>query len=360
MKKIFTKAIVALSMLAFMLPLGGCMDDNDDKEEDFDAKGTGLFIANEGGFSRSNASLSYYDPAAKEVENEVFARANGMKLGDTANSITMFGDKVWIVMNVSNVVFAINPDTFKEEGRVTDLTSPRNMHFVSSSKAYITQYYDNRIAVVDPATYTVTGHITVPGMEDPNTASTGPMVQVGRYVYCACPSYQKKIIKIDTTTDKVVDELEVGIQPVGIVRDRNNDIWCLTDGGGWEQNPIGYEAPTLCRIDTDEFKIVNRFTFQKGDYVRALAIDGRRENIYWLNGGVWKMKINSTALPSEPFITSDSYTLYSLSVNPVNGDVYVGDALDYQQPGMIYRYSASGNLTDKFYAGTIPGSFCWK
>lgn len=360
MKKFFTKAIAALSMLAFMLPLGGCMDDNSDDEEDFDVKGTGLFIANEGGFSRSNASLSYYDPADQEVENEVFARANGMKLGDTANSITMFGNKVWIVMNASNVVFAINPETFKEEGRVTGLTSPRNIHFVSNSKAYVSQYYDNRIAVVDPTTYTVTGHITVPGMEDATTASTGPMVQVGRYVYCACPSYQKKIIKIDTTTDKVVGELEVGIQPVGIVLDRNNDIWCLTDGGGWEQNPVGYEAPTLCRIDTDDFKVVSRYKFTKGDYVRGLTMDGHHDNLFWIKDGVCKMNINSATLPSEPFIPSDSYSLYAMTVNPVNGEIYLSDALDYQQPGIVYRYSASGTLLDQFYAGIIPGSFCWK
>ena len=31
---------------------------------------------------RGDATLSYYDPATCEVENEVFYRANGFKLGD--------------------------------------------------------------------------------------------------------------------------------------------------------------------------------------------------------------------------------------------------------------------------------------
>ncbi|WP_290144895.1 YncE family protein [Muribaculum intestinale] len=360
MKKMFAKAIVALSALAFMLPLGGCMDDNSGKEEEFDTKGVGLFIANEGAYSRSTASLSYYDPATKEVQNEVFARANGMKLGDTANYVAMFGNKVWIVMNGSNVVFAINPDTFKEEGRITGLNSPREIHFVSESKAYISQFYDNRIAVVNPSTCEITGYITVPGMDDSLTASTGPMVQSGRYVYCACPSYQKKIVKIDTTTDKVVDELEVGIQPIAIVLDRNDNIWCLTNGGGWEANPVGYEAPTISKIDTGSFKVVETLSLQLGDYVKGLAIDGSRENIYWLNSGVWKMNINASALPAAPLITTDSYSLYALTVNPANGEIYVADAVDYQQPGMVYRYSTSGSLIDKFYVGIIPGSFCWK
>ena len=54
-----------------------------------------------------NASLSYYDPETKRVENEVFARANAQKLGDVAQSMTMHGGLGWIVVNNSGVIFAI-------------------------------------------------------------------------------------------------------------------------------------------------------------------------------------------------------------------------------------------------------------
>ena len=51
---------------------------------------------------------------------------------------------------------------------------------------------------------------------------------------------------------------------------------------------------------------------------------------------------------------------YGLTVNPANGEVYIADAIDYQQQGMIYRYSLDGELIDEFYVGIIPGAFCWK
>ena len=38
---------------------------------------------------------------------------------------------------------------------------------------------------------------------------------------------------------------------------------------------------------------------------------------------------------------------------------YVADAIDYQQKGIVYRYSPEGELLDEFRVGIIPGAFCW-
>lgn len=78
------------------LSLTSCMKwDYGDAVEDFNATGAGLFITNEGNFQYGNATLSYYDPATKQVQNEIFFRANGMKLGDVAQSMTIYDNKGW-------------------------------------------------------------------------------------------------------------------------------------------------------------------------------------------------------------------------------------------------------------------------
>ena len=171
--------------------LGGCMKWDYGRTEDFSATERGLFIVNEGMFQYGNATLSYYDPETKTVENEVFHRANAFKLGDVAQSMTLHNGVGWIAVNNSHVVFAVDPDTFREVGRITNLTSPRYIHFVSDEKAYVTQIWDNRIFIVNPKRYEITGYIECPDMTA-ESGSTEQMVQYGKYVFVNCWSYQNR------------------------------------------------------------------------------------------------------------------------------------------------------------------------
>lgn len=234
--KLVEKAVAALFLFVFGM---SCMEDYGPLETtEFDMSidgeadgvtGKGLFITNEGNFMYGNASLSYYDPVNRHVENEVFVRANGMLLGDVAQSMVIRNGIGWIVVNNSGVIFAIDINTFKEVGRITGFTSPRYIHFLSDEKAYVTQIWDPRIYIINPKEYRITGYIET----DMNfeTGSTEQMVQYDKYVFTNCWSYQNRILVIDTETDTVCDHITVGIQPTSLVMDKYNKIWTVTDGG---------------------------------------------------------------------------------------------------------------------------------
>ncbi len=352
-----------------VLLLTSCMRWEYGTQERFNLLGEGVFITNEGNFTYGGASLSFYQPDDKHIENDLFQRANAMRLGDVAQSMTIRNGIGWVVVNNSHIVFAIDVETLREVGRITDLPSPRYICFVSDEKAYISQIDSDRIVVVNPKKFEITGEIVCPMTTPYRTGSTEQMVVVGDYLYVACWSYQKRILKIDTRTDEVVDFVDVGIQPKSIVVDKNGKLWVVSDGG-YEGNVVGYEASKLYRINPDNLAIEKQFELGQhsvSDASRSasrLKINDKGDRLYWIDDGVWRMAIDAEELPSKPFIKPivgvGRCLYYALGVAPDTEEVYVGDALDYQQRSIIYRYSAEGKLLDNFTAGIIAGDFCWK
>lgn len=324
-----------------------------DQEETVACQGHGLFIACEGNYQYGNATLSYYNPSTRTVDNEAFCRANGMKLGDVVQSMTLHNGKLWTVVNNSHVIFAVDAENLRETGRIENLTSPRYIHFVTDRKAYVTQLYDNRIFIVDPSDYSITGFIPT------SSRSTEQIVEIGRYVFCNCWSYQNKILKIDTTTDVVTDSLTVGMQPQSMATDCNGRLWVLTDGG-YEGSPMGNEAPTLLRINAQTMTVEQRFELPRDSQAKSVCTNAAADTVYWICDDVWRMPVNATELPREPFIPYRGTRFYELTVSPYDSDVYVADAIDYQQNGKIYRYDSCSHLIDEFYVGITPGGFCWK
>ena len=362
---------IALSIIG----LWGCSKDEPvDNEPGFGVKEESLIVVNSGNFNMSNASLTVWNPETGS-HNNAFVSANDFKLGDVAQSATVNGDLLWIVVNNSNVVFAVDKTTLKEKGRIdTGLVSPRYIHFVSDDKAYVTQMYSDKIAIVNPKTYSVTGYIDVSSSQLKG-GSSEEMVQVGDYVYVNLWSYGQSIAKIDTKTDKEVGEYMVGLQPYSLVKDSHDNLWTICDGGGWADNPVGYEAPTLVELDLNP--VVPGSTWDKkrvfelplGASVSKLCTNGIGTRIYFIVneyngegknvGGVYMLDLTEQYPSFKIVVPARDRYLYSMTVSPITEQIFVADALDYQQQGAIYRYTSEGNLIGVFDAGIIPTSYAW-
>lgn len=88
----------------------------------------------------------------------------------------------------------------------------------------------------------------------------------------------------------------------------------------------------------------------------------RSRNSSSSNSATGPPKCSSTAdkFPVKPFLPYNNTLYYGLTINPVNSEVYIADAIDYVQNGVVLRYSPDGELLDEFYVGIIPGAFCWR
>ena len=331
----------------------------------FDFTGnSGVYIVNEGNFMYGNSSLSFYDPITKRVVNHVFQARNGAPLGDVAQSMIIWNNLGFIVINNSGKIYIIDSSTAEYKGQITGLSSPRYIHVINSQKAYITDLYARKITIFNPTTFEKTGIIKVGNSKSEfNQHSTEQMIQYKNLVFTNCWSYDNKILVIDSNTDQLVDSIEVLKQPNSMVIDRNNKIWVITDGG-FEGSPYGYEQAGLLKIDAETHEIERSFRFTLGDHPLNLCINPSKDTIFFLNRHVWKMAVSEKRLPEKPFIASE-YTsstggFYSLGIDPVSSEIYLGDAIDHRQNGMVRRYASSGKLIDEFKVGISPGDFAFK
>lgn len=327
---------------------------------------SGVFILNEGNFTYGNATLSVYDPLAKSVQNQVYARTNnGVSIGDVLQSMKIIGGRAFMVVNNSNKVIVMDPNSYEHLGKITGLTSPRYIEVISDNKIYISDLYSRTISIADPNTLKVLGTINI-------GRGTEQMVTFEDHVFACSWSGNNKIYRINKRLDLLMDSLVVTKQPNSMVLDKNGKIWVLSDGG-YEDIPSGQVVATLTKIDAKTFTIEKTFEFSDIKYSPSrLSINGARDSIYYINGGyksnttkatnlngVYKMSVDSDQLPSEPLIPEQNRLFYALGINPNNGEIYIGDAIDYQQRGYILRYSGDGRLMDMFKADIIPGSFCF-
>jgi len=354
----------ALVIAILLFALSGCMDDDalwNMRKPDYPAFSKGLFVVNEGNFMYDNASLSWYDIAEKEVYNDVFYQTNALPLGDVAISMTIRDSLAYIVVNNSGRIYVVNARTFEYLGKITGLVSPRYMHFVSDTKAYVSDLYARTLTIVNPVTLEVTGTISVnkPGGRF-YQHSTEQMVQIGRFLFVNCWSFDDSILVIDTETDEWIETIEVLKQPNSMVADRFGKIWVLTDGG-YRGNPFGHEEPALMRIDPAGRQAETVMRFELNDSPRSLAINGSGDTLYFINRHVYRYAVNGEGslelFASSPYGAAHPGGYYSVGVDPSSSEAYVADAIDLVQPGLVYRFRPDATPVDTFRVGIIPREF---
>ena len=374
MKHLRTIGTLIGKLLAALMLLAACSNsDPGYEEEPFDAQGSGVFILCEGNFNAGNATLSYYDPATRTVENAVFQRANDRRLGDTGQSIALLGGTAFIAVENSGIIWAIDANTFRVKGQLTagqteHMTNPRYIHFLSDTKAYVTDLYSPFITVFNPQTMSYTASISTEQPEAFGYCSTEQMVQYGTEVFTNCWSYSNKLLVVDTYNDVVADSITLSSwQPKSLVMDARGKLWVVTDGGyETEEDSFSDNIPHLYRIDASTHTIELDQALDTDEGSVVLATNPERTVLYLINNDVYRMNITDAHLPVRPFIQAERndrgirHKLYGIGVNPHNGEIYVADAVDYSQAGVVRRYSDDGTLIDQFRVGINPNGFAFK
>ena len=311
--------------------------------------GSGVYILNEGNFRGGNGSVSFYSYDSVNIYNDLFSKVNGRPLGDVPNSMAITGAYAYIVVNNSGKIEVVDKTTMESIATINGLISPRNIQFINKDLAYVTSLYSDSIAMINTRTYSISGYINL-------RRSSETIVAYQDLVYVSNWLGGNEVMVINTLTNKVIDSITVAVEPESMVLDRNNMLWVLCNGG-WERKNFA----ELIQIDARTRRIEKRLVFpDKLASPSCLNIDGKGETLFYLDGGVRKVSITSSALPSSAYIPEAGRYFYKLAINPANGDIFITDAKDFQQKGVVMYYDKNGEMISTLKADIIPGLMCFK
>lgn len=327
MKPIYV--LITLTLLA------SCAKSTSNKQE---GSGERILVVNQGGFNRGEGSLSLIQPETRTVAEDVFLAKNGRPLGDIAQSVTEFAGKLYIVVNNSHKVEVVASDDYRSLGTIAipNNASPRYMGITNNNRGYITNLYSDSVTVVDLSTLGVLNQMYV-GAGTEGILISNDTAFVAKNLNADFSS-ANEIALIRTGSGTVVANWETGTGPTQIAVHGSFVIVSCT--GNYGQND-----GEMVVHDRTTGQILRRIPLNT--YAGGFAM-GSGNNVYVLADGV--KQVNVSTGTTSTLLTKSFYAIAH------NGEeLWLADALNFAQAGLLYRYSVSGVVNDSFRVGIIPG-----
>lgn len=352
-----------LSIFAFLaltvLSLASCKKDEPTNSKDTVLK-TGFYVLNQGAMGTNKASLDCFDYLSGTYTNNVFDKSVTLGLGDTGNDAKIYGSKLYITVNGSNLLEIADATTAKHLASIT-INSCRYINFYNG-KVYVTSYngFNNGyVSEIDTTNLTITRRCTV-GVCPEEMAFVGTnmyVANVGDYNN----GYSRELTVIDMNTFQVSRQIDVALN-MSRVRPTAEGKLLINSLGNY------YDVPgRLVVFDPMSETVVKSFN------IPVLGLDVYNGKCY-----CFTQEYDESWNATYKFYTIDlaTYTVVgspitdgtesnmqnpsNIAIDSRNGNFYICDAADYVSPGTVTCYSPEGKKQWSKTAGDIPYAIAFK
>ncbi|MBL7136912.1 MAG: T9SS type A sorting domain-containing protein [Candidatus Marinimicrobia bacterium] len=308
-----------------------------------------VFILCEGNMTQSNASLWMLNEDLNQITGPIHWDPNANPLGDVGQSMTIYNNKLFIIMNNSNTVeiMDLSNEVSYESTISLPYAGPREMEVVNG-KGYLSCWHLNAILVIDLSTNTFLDTISVNGLPE-------DLIYYDNRLYTSInmnPDWSSgnRILSFDISGDKavVIDTFEVISGPGQILSHDGNlfvvstyydTLWNIYSG--------------TSRIDLSDGSVTKKdygVTFNFG--IDITLYHGLVYRTY--NGGIAPLTDSLTVDITGQI--GDLPNVYSMAT--YKDYIYFGLS-DYMAPDDVVILDSLGNLIGQFQVGAIPGSFAF-
>ena len=356
MRKSFFSVLVMVSVMFLFVQ---CSDDPEPVEESF--FNNGVFIVNEGNFTDSDGSLSYYDFDSARVGNNVFETINSRPLAAIFQSMAFYEQNGYIIDSNGRIEIVSEKDMTSKVTIGSGLALPR--YFIGHSNyGYVTDWGpydaswgnpDSKIHILDLDNMQI--------MESLNTPSRPEDIMVYNDLIYVANSASNLITVYDPQVNELVDSIEVNNGPIQFVVDKNEDLWVISTGAY-------ISGGALQKVDLSNAEVVQNVNLSGISPNGRLAINGAGDLLFFM-GEIWSLdytytnnKVYKTTinLPGQYTEIISEQNLYGLGIDPVRDEVYVADAVAFQGNGKVYTFDFSGEKINEYSVGRGPRDFVFR
>lgn len=374
------KKIHFIYLLILFMSLSACREDeqiflSDSVQVALPMVGTrikGFYQLNEGNMGMNRASLDYFDYTTGHYTRDIFSERNPeivKELGDVGNDIKVYGQKVYAVINVSNLIVVFDVRTAR---RIKEIDVP-NCRYLAfwKDKAYISSYAGpvqidpnaevGFVAEIDTASLEVTRKVPV-GYQPEEMVVHNEKLYVANSGGYRAPNYDRTVSVVDLETFKEKKKIDVAINLYRMAIDERGDIY-VSSRGDYKNIPSN-----LYVIDSTTDEVKQCLDLPVG----GMCVDGDKlyyySVAYSMTSGGNKVTYGILDTRTKKQITDriitdgtdeDIMIPYGIAVNPETKEIFMSDAQNYVVTGFVYCFSPEGKLKWKTEGGNIPGHFAF-
>ena len=329
----------------------------------------GFYLLNEGNMGSNKATLDYYDYTTATYKRNIFAEANPditQGLGDVGNDLRIYGNRLYAVINCSNLIEVMDARSAKHIGQL-NIPNCRYLAF-ADGYGYCTSYAGpvqigntqiGYVAKFDTATLRIVDTCHV-GFQPDGLEVVGNRLYVANSGGYLAPDYDSTLSVIDLASFKQVATIPVAPNLHRVQADHLGQLW-VSSRGDYFDTPsrlFCLSLNTTNSLDTLNIPVSN-FTFL-GDSLYYISTEYSYETYEdVISYGIVDIRTHQLLTT---YLITDGTTLvkpYGIAVHPTTREIYITDAGNYVTPGMLYCFSPQGIHQWSVRTGDIPSAICF-
>ena len=341
--------------LVTLVVLAGCRKEPDPAPVTPTNTTSPIYLLSEGSWGGNDAEISLLDRNSSQITLNWFSANNGRGIGDLAQDLIHYGNRLYATVHSSNTIEVIDPATGKSIKQIN--MGERGPRYLAAhnGKIYVT-CYDKTVVRIDTAQLAIEASCPLSGMQPEQLCVLGDNLYV-----CNCwqynangdAIYDSTISVVNLTTFSETDKITVGLNP-GRIKTLDSHRIVVACAGDYGSHP----ATTLV-ID------INTGSMQALPVV-ATNFDISGNDIYLYNTSYdqsWNTTahfyhIDATTLQATPILENQAQHLsnaYSINIDPSNGNLYIctspytanADVYTFRPDGTEIRHVEGGILSSK-------------